>query len=174
MRTLACAAMCGLLVSGAAQSAAAQSAAADPPAAPPPDKSGFTLFDPTPAADLRALCTDRPTKSSGACTVDAGYFQVESDIYNIEWQDLGGVTTTTELFSDPTIKLGVTNTLDLELGMVPWEAVTQHDRRTGETMTFSGVGDLYFRAKLNLIGDDGGDLSVALLPWVKAPRRRRV
>ena len=48
--------------------------------APPPDKSGFTLFDPTPSADLRALCTDRPTKSASPCTVDAGHFQIESDL----------------------------------------------------------------------------------------------
>ncbi len=31
------------------------------------------------------------------------------------------------------------------------------------------MGDLFLRTKVNLVGDDGGDLSVAIEPWVKAP-----
>src|SRR5208282_3287838 len=77
----------GLMVAGAAR--------ADDAAPPPPDKSGFTLFDPTPVADLRGFCTDRPTKSTGPCTVDAGVWQVESDVYNYTYDSADGVATTT-------------------------------------------------------------------------------
>lgn len=148
----------------------ADRAIADPaPDAPPPDKSSYTIFNPTPAADLRALCPDRPTKSNGPCTVDAGYWQIESDLYNVTYQDGGGATTTTQLFTNPTLKLGVTNALDVEVGMAPWQEVTVRDARTGRTTSASGIGDLYFRAKLNILGDDGGPISVALFPWVKAP-----
>jgi len=73
----------------------------DPPA---PDKSGYTLFNPTPDADLRSLCTDRPTKSTSPCTVDAGHWQVESDVYNYTVQTDAGVTTTTQLFTNPTLR----------------------------------------------------------------------
>ena len=149
-----------LLTAGAAR--------ADDAAAPPaPDKSGFTLFNPTPAADLRSLCTDRPTKSTGPCTVDAGQWQVESDIYNWTQQTTGGVTTTTELFTNPTLKLGVTNTLDVEVNIAPYERITT--RSGGVTTTAEGVGDLYLRAKWAPIGDDGGSFAFALVPYVKVP-----
>ena len=149
-----------LLTAGAAR-------ADDAPAPPPPDKSGFTLFNPTPTDDLRSLCTDRPTKSTGPCTVDAGHWQVESDIYNWTQQSLGGVTTTTELFTNTTLKLGVTNTLDVEVNIAPYERITT--RSGGVTTTAEGVGDLYLRAKWAPIGDDGGSFAFALVPYVKVP-----
>ncbi len=60
-------------------------ARADPPQ-PAPDKRDYSVFSPTPTGELRSLCTDRPTKSTGPCTVDAGHWQVESDIYNFTVQ----------------------------------------------------------------------------------------
>src|SRR6202789_353616 len=73
--------------------------------APAPDKSNFTLFNPTPIDDLRSLCTDRPTKSTGPCTVDAGHWQVESDVFNLTYDTSGGADTTTVLYTNPTLKL---------------------------------------------------------------------
>ena len=145
----------------------------DAPAAPAPDKSGFTVFNPTPDADLRSLCTDRPTKSNGPCTVDAGHWQVESDVYNFTQFSQGGVTQTTQLITNPTLKLGVTNTLDLEVNIAPYEIVQTHDSAAGTTTTATGAGDLFLRAKWNLVGDDGGNISAALFPWVKIPTARR-
>ena len=43
-------------------------------AASAPDKSGYTLFNPTPDDQLRAFCTDRPPTATLPCTVDAGHF----------------------------------------------------------------------------------------------------
>jgi hypothetical protein len=137
--------------------------------APAPDKSGFTAFHPTPDADLRSFCTDRPTKSTGPCTVDAGHIQIESDIANLTIDHTGGLDTTTTLYTNPTIKLGLTNTIDGELSIAPYETITTKDRATGVTTHASGVGDLYGRLKFNLVGDDGGDLAVAIVPYVKVP-----
>jgi hypothetical protein len=141
----------------------------DAPATPPPDKSGFTLFNPTPDTDERSFCTDRPTKSTGTCTVDAGHFQIESDVFNATIDRSFGVDTDTYLFTNPTLKLGVTNTIDVELNMVPFEEVDVKDRRTGVRTRMEGVGDLFGRVKINLLGDDGGDVAFALEPFVKAP-----
>ena len=116
---------------------------------------------------LRSLCTDRPTKSTGPCTVDAGRWQVESDLYNITIQRGGGATTTTELFANPTLKLGVTNNLDLEVNMTPYELVSVRER--GVTTRAGGVGDLFIRAKANLVGDDSGNIAVAISPFLKVP-----
>jgi hypothetical protein len=152
----------------------ASAAWADEPSSPPPDKSGFTLFNPTPDADLRSLCTDRPTKSTAPCTVDAGRWQVEADIYNFTTQTTDGVTTTTHLFTNPTLKLGITNTLDFEVNITPYEVVRIHDSVGGTTVTARGAGDLFLKAKWNLIGDDGGNFAAAILPYVKVPTAGRV
>jgi len=136
--------------------------------APTPDKSAYTVFHPTPDNLLRSLCTDRPTKSTAPCTVDAGHWQIESDVYNYTRQSGGGVSQTTQLFTNPTLKLGLANTLDVEFNIVPYETVTTHVA-SGATTTAAGVGDLFVRAKWNLIGDDGGAFAFALAPYVKAP-----
>jgi hypothetical protein len=141
----------------------------DQASAPPPDKSGFTLFNPTPDADLRSLCTDRPTKSTSPCTVDAGHWQLESDVYNFTGDTAGGVTVNTQLFTNPTLKLGVTNNLDLEVNIVPYEEVTTHVAGAVASRTAAGVGDLFLRAKWSLAGDDAGDFGFALVPYIKAP-----
>jgi hypothetical protein len=47
--------------------------------------------------------------------------------------------------------------------------VTTHDSRTGAKTFAAGIGDLFLRAKANLVGDDGGPLGVAIVPYVKAP-----
>ncbi|HXQ16902.1 MAG TPA: transporter [Caulobacteraceae bacterium] len=142
-------------------------ALADDP--PVPDKSGYTVFDPVPDNELRSLCTDRPTKSTSPCTVDTGHWQVESDVYNYSTQTADGVTTTTQLFTNPTLKLGLTNGLDVEVNVAPYEQVSTHDATAGVTTTLRGVGDLFVKAKLNLLGDDGGNVAVALEPYVKVP-----
>lgn len=145
----------------------AQAARADDP--PSPDKSGYTLVNPTPDADLRSFCADRPTKSTGTCTVDAGHWQIESDLYNYTQQTTAGITTTTQLFTNPTLKLGLTNTWDIELNIAPYEQVSTYDKATGKTVSADGVGDLYVRTKVNLLGDDGGDVAIAIEPFVKVP-----
>jgi len=141
----------------------------DAPATPAPDKSGFSLADPTPTADLRAFCTDRPTKSSAPCTVDAGHFQFESDVFNLTYDTSAGADTTTLLYSNPTFKLGLTNTIDAEISIAPWQTIASTDRASGRTTRAFGVGDLFLRLKANLAGDDGGDFAMALSPYVKVP-----
>lgn len=150
-----------------ASAALCQEAAA--PAAPAPDKSGFTLFNPTPTADLRALCTDRPSKSASPCTVDAGHFQIESDVFNFTGDTFGGATTDTWLITNPTLKLGLTNTVDVEFSLAPWEVITVRDHTTGATARAQGVGDLYAKVKWSLLGDDGGNVGFALAPFIKIP-----
>ncbi len=138
-------------------------------AAPPPDKSGYTLFNPTPDSAERNFCTDRPTKSTGPCTVDAGHIQIESDVFNATFDRSFGLDTNTYLFTNPTVKLGVTNTVDVELNIVPYEQIDIKDRATGVRTRMSGVGDLFVRTKIALLGDDGGDVAVSLVPFIKAP-----
>ena len=143
--------------------------AQDATAAPQPGKQGYNAFDPTPTAQLRAFCTDRPTKSTSPCTVDAGHFQLETDLFNVTVDRGGGQTTTTWLASNPTLKFGLTTAIDVEANVAPYVSVTQTDRASGARSHVSGVGDLFIRAKWALLGDDGGAVALAISPFVKLP-----
>lgn len=127
-----------------------------------------------PAADeasgtLRPLCTDRPTKSTSPCTVDAGHFQLESDLFNLTVDRGGGQTTTTWLATNPTLKYGLTDRLDVEVNMAPYVLAVVRDRSSGARTHADGVGDLFLRAKWAPLGAGGGAVSFALSPYVKLP-----
>jgi hypothetical protein len=145
-------------------SAFAVSALADEAAA---DKSDYTLLNPTPDADLRSFNTDRPPKANSPYTVDAGHFQYETDIAVFGYGDTDGVRTQAWTVVDPTLKLGLTNTIDAELQITPYESVVA--KSAANTTSVSGVGDTVARLKINVLGDDHGVIAVALLPYVKLP-----
>jgi len=117
---------------------------------------------------LSSICTDRPTKSNYACTVDEGHFQYESDVVNGSFLRLNGVTTDTWLILNPTLKYGVAPNVDVEANFSPLEIVRTHDN-LGNSQTLTGVSDLYVRMKYEFLNPDGGNLQATILPYVKAP-----
>jgi hypothetical protein len=135
-----------------------------------PDKSGYTLFNPTPDADLRGFSTDRPPKANSPYTVDAGRFQYETDIAVFGYGDTNGVKTDDWTVLDPTLKLGLTNTIDAELQITPYESVATKSATSNTTQ--SGFGDTYARLKINVLGDDHGAVAIAFLPYIKLPTAR--
>jgi hypothetical protein len=153
---------CGLLALMLAVFAAA--AIADDVA---PDKSEYTLFDPTPDADLRGFNTDRPPKANSPYTVDAGHFQYETDLVVFGYGNSDGLKTQDWTVIDPTLKLGLINTIDAELQVTPYESVVT--KSASSTTCVSGLGDTFARLKINVVGDDQGAVAVALLPYIKLP-----
>jgi hypothetical protein len=136
-------------------------------AAPASAATTATTADPN---MLSAICTDRPTKSNVPCTVDAGHFQIESDLYNGTYFKSGGVETDTYLVTNPTFKYGLTKTLDAEVNIAPYEVVAS--RGLGVKTTLEGVGDLYLRLKYNFLSTASGWLTASVIPYVKAPTAR--
>src|SRR5580704_11265506 len=82
-----CAGLSLIIGAGGMSTASAQTQVGG--AASAPDKSSFTLFDPTPVDQMRSFCTDRPPRANLACTVDAGHFQYESDMFNWSYARTG-------------------------------------------------------------------------------------
>ncbi len=112
------------------------------------------------AEDVRDFAPDRPSRSDSPFTVPTNDVQIESDIAN--YTHPGDILQTL----DPLLKYGVANTLDLELqigGFINQRMAGVHA---------SGFGDVVVRAKLNLLGDDGGDVTIALIPYLKIPTAR--
>ncbi len=50
-----------------------------------PDKSQYTLFNPTPADQLRKMDTDRPNKTNTPHTIDAGHLQIEIGFFDYDY-----------------------------------------------------------------------------------------
>lgn len=139
---------------------------------PPPeiDKSAYTLFNPTPDSALRTFSPDRPTRSNGPLTVDAGRFQYETDLVSYTHSNVGGVSTRTFAALDPTLKVGLTSQVDLELQFNGYTSTRVLDPGTGSTLSQAdGAGDFVIRTKINLFGNDSGAVALALIPYVKLP-----
>jgi hypothetical protein len=156
-------------VSLAVVSLLTQTAMADE-SAPTVDKSAYSLFNPTPTDAMRAFSPERPTKILNPFTVDAGHFQIESDLLNYTHANTGAQSTQLFQTADQTIKLGLTNSIDFELVLNAYQWSTTHDRRTGAVIgSERGFGDTVLKSKINLVGNDGGPFALALVPSVKIP-----
>jgi len=160
-----------LLMLDWAASAATPVTPQSPPA--PADKSGFTLFHPTPALLLRDLVTDRPDKTESPYTVDAGHFQIEADVvsysydrHNLDRSDTGVETVA---IAPVNLKVGLLNQVDFQLVLQTYTSVRARDRASGLVRKNRGFGDVITRVKVNLWGDDGGRTAFGVMPYAKWP-----
>lgn len=68
------------------------------------------------------------------------------------------------------MKLGVTNYADLEIQLGSYQSVQTYDAATQiELAHGAGYGDVLVKAKINAIGNDGGALAFAIMPFFKIP-----
>jgi len=135
------------------------------------DKSQYTLFNPTPEAAMRGFAPNRPSKSNTPITVDAGHFQYETDLYNYtEFTDPTQRVRSGVSF-DPVLIFGLTNQMDIWLGV--GGLVTQTTKTKGDdspqTIGVSSYGDTTVAIRYNLLGNDGGDIALGIIPYVKIP-----
>ena len=124
-----------------------------------------TISSPAPAA-APALCTDRPTKATSACTVPQGMFQLETDLFNFTRLSDSGVKLDTILYTNPTLKYGLTSSSDIQVNIAPYESVRVHGAVPSTSV--HGVGDLYVRVKQRLTAPDA-KVQFALVPYIKIP-----
>ena len=123
-----------------------------------------------PDKDLRDYNPDRPSKITSPFTIDAGRIDVESDFVSYLRSNVQGVTDRSLQYLDPTIKLGVLPNVDLEMTLNGDEYVrVTKDTGPRSVRGLNGFGDVFFRAKVNLLGDDGGNVALAFLPDIKLP-----
>jgi Putative MetA-pathway of phenol degradation len=135
-----------------------------------PDKSGYTLFDPTPDDLMRKFTPDRPLKGFSVRTIDAGHFEIETDLVNYTFANYLGLTTHTIQAFDPTLKLGLTNRMDFEVQFNGLQVVRSFDNAVVDNLAnIAGFGDVFLRTKVNLLGNDSGPVGFALIPYVKLP-----
>src|SRR5690349_20284371 len=131
------------------------------------DRSRYTLFDPTPADQMRSFSTDRPTKSNVPWTVDAGHIQYEGDIFIYGFDNTTTPDTDNRIWviGNPTFKLGLLDNVDVEVNFSAFNSISSTTRSTGMSNTLSGFGDTITRFKINLFGNDGSGPALALIPY---------
>ncbi|MGA2056514.1 MAG: transporter [Bradyrhizobium sp.] len=134
------------------------------------DKSGYTLFDPVPDDLMRKFAPDRPTKGFSVRTIDAGHFEIETDLVNYTTSNSPGGTIHSLQAFDPTVKLGLTNWMDFEVQLNGLQYMEAFDGNSPFSFqNNAGFGDVFLRAKMNLFGNDSGPVGFALIPYVKLP-----
>ncbi len=137
------------------------------------DKTQFTLFNPTPRELMREMSTDRPDKTEGPFTIDAGHFQIEADILNHTYDRYNPARSDmhveTVRIASVNLKAGLCNNVDLQLVLDTYESVRTHDLASGAVQKNRGFGDLLIRAKWNAWGNHGGATAFAVMPYLKLP-----
>ncbi|HEX6072261.1 MAG TPA: transporter [Sphingomicrobium sp.] len=116
------------------------------------------------------ICAARPGKSTPACTVPAGRFQLETGLADWSLQKGGGERDTSLAIGETTFKYGLTDRSDIEVDVTPWQRTTS--RAGGIRDRASGFGDVTVAYKHRLTGS-GAPVDVAALPFVKVPTAKR-
>jgi hypothetical protein len=129
---------------------------------PPP----HTLFNPTPAAELREFAPDRPDVTESPYTVDPGHVQVELSL--VEYALSSDRTTRTFDALPVNLKLGLLDNVDIQFVFTPYERQVTRDE--GQRTVNSGFGDeTLVRLKINLQGNDHEGVALGVMPFVKLP-----
>ena len=167
--------------------AASAALADDQPAASPAttgpdhDKSGYNLFHPTPAAQMRDMAPDRPNVTNSPQTIDAGHMQVEialADFTHFHDRSAGNdVRTDTWSLGRFNIRAGILNDLEFNVAVTPFQFQYSYDVLSGQTSRANGIGDTVVGGKFNVWGNDGADAvgatALAIQPQVKLPTANR-
>ena len=116
-------------------------------------------------------CPDRPGLGTPACTIDPGRVSVETALADWTLDKQGGDRTDTVLIGDTFVRIGLTDTVEAQIGWTPYGVV--HDRSGGTVDRRGRVGDVMLGMKANFANPDGEGLSVAAQPFVTLPVGRQ-
>jgi hypothetical protein len=118
------------------------------------------------AADEQPICPDRPSKSTGPCTVPQGKWQIETGLIDWSRDRADGIRTDATAWGNSAIKYGVSSNVDIELWLTPLETFSAHGG--GQHEHHSSFGDTLVRVKYELTSDNA-PVQVAVDPFVKIP-----
>lgn len=113
---------------------------------------------------MRNFETDRPDVTESASTLDAGHFQLKTDLFKTEHFKTPGITTMNNYYNAANIKMGITNSLDIQF--VVNSLVVSTINNNISKMKTSGFGGVTLRAKQNLMGNDNHQSAIAILPFL--------
>jgi outer membrane putative beta-barrel porin/alpha-amylase len=126
------------------------------------------------AEGLRDFCPDRPGLGTPPCTIDAGHFDVELGLADWTLEREPGSRTDTLAVGAMLVRVGLTDSLEAQVGWTAFGHARERDRATGSVASGSGVGDLSVALRQNLINPDGARFSLAIMPFATLPTGNEV
>lgn len=127
------------------------------------------LSVPAQAEEARDLCADRPGLGTPACTVEPGRMVLELGLGDWTREKDAASRTDTVVAGDALLRIGVTDSLEAQVGWTAYGHVRTRDRLTGAIDKADGVGDVTLALRQNLHNPDGSGFSVALMPYATVP-----
>jgi hypothetical protein len=119
--------------------------------------------------ELRDFCPDRPGLGTPPCTMDPGHFDVELGIADWILDRTPDSRTDTIEAGQLLVRVGLTDSLEAQLGWTAFGHVRARDRSTGSVDHASGIGDLTVALRQNLKNPDGSGFSLAVMPYATFP-----
>ena len=115
----------------------------------------------------RDYCPTRPGLGTAPCTIAPGRVSVETALADRTLERDGDDRTDTVLFGDSLVRVGLTDTIEAQIGWTPYGLVRA---RSGGTVDRAGrTGDVTLGVKASLANPDGGKLSAAIQPYATLP-----
>lgn len=121
------------------------------------------------AAEARDLCPDRPGLGTPACTVEAGQLVFELGLADWTREDDGPQRTDTILAGEGLLRVGLTSTLEAQIGWTAVGHVRERDATSGTVDARTRTGDVTFALRQNLYNPDGSGFSIAAMPYASLP-----
>ena len=131
--------------------------------------AAYDLFHPVPADALRELSPDRPDKSTGPFTVDAGHYQLEADFANYTYNRDGSVRAHGWNVAPAQLRIGIARDTELSFTSANYFNVTQSDKAAHTRTHEVGRGDIAVGFKHNFWGNDGGKTAFGIVGAVSLP-----
>ncbi len=136
---------------------------------------GHTLFNPTPVDQLRPMSAERPSKADSPYSVDAGHFQIETNLYSyVQNDDCNNGTCSKNrqhfIGGSTNLRIGLTDRTDIQFIGDLYRDQRIDDRTAGTRIMRQGYGDTQVRLKVNVFGNHPADqYSLGILPYIKLP-----
>lgn len=124
---------------------------------------------PAAGQDRRDLCPDRPGLGTPACTVAKGEMVAEVGLADWTRQRDGTTRTDSLLFGGALLRLGLSHSLEIQVGWTTLGHVRERDTASGLHGAATRVGDVELALRQNIRNPDGSGLSVAIMPHVTLP-----
>jgi hypothetical protein len=122
-----------------------------------------------PPQDQREYCPNRPGLGTPACTIAPGRVSVETGIVDWTRDDSDDARDDTIMLGDTLVRVGLTDTLEAQLGLTPFGHSRTRDKTTGMVDTANRVGDALVGLKANLRNPDGSGFSAGIQPFATIP-----
>lgn len=128
----------------------------------------YTIANPTPEDAMRPLTSDRPDMTESAFSIDPGHVQLETDMVSYTLEREPGLRTHRLAVGTTNIRIGLLPRVDFQVVLTPYAHVRTVPRGQ-EPHTNDGFEDVVLRTKVNLVGNDGGNVGIGLLPYISVP-----